>query len=372
MNAKQLYAFETGSQPSNLVCSICDGDNLSDDALLSHVFQSEESCLSRVIAVHTSDRINEKFPFIEFVSGKTDALDGVVSQLRACDFEVEGVSTGCSGGVYFFKVAAGRKLAVFKPHDEEPNAPNNPNSHKNVFGTIGLKRGILSGESSFREFAAFLLDHQGAAHVPDTCLVRCWHPAFASSEPKEGSLQLFRAHRHSLEDYGNFSAIDVCDLQHMAVLDIRLCNVDRHLGNILVNYADKSSKWDIAAIDHGYCLPDFSGLCDVHFDWARWPQAQAPVHCAVAAYIAQLNSDSDLDLLMRRVPEICALRRAECLLSIRISTMLLQMCVARNKTLAFVADLFRAPLRSSSRDGDAENPWLCRRVCCGRRLLFVT
>jgi hypothetical protein len=111
-------------------------------------------------------------------------------------------------------------------------------------------------------------------------------------------------------------------------------------------------------------------LCDVHFDWARWPQAQAPVHCAVAAYIAQLNSDSDLDLLMRRVPEICALRRAECLLSIRISTMLLQMCVARNKTLAFVADLFRAPLRNSSMDGDAENPWLSRRVCCGRRLLF--
>jgi hypothetical protein len=173
-----------------------------------------------------------------------------------------------------------------------------------------------------------------------------------------------------LEDLGDFSRIDVCDLQYMAVLDIRLCNVDRHLGNILVNYADKSSKWDIAAIDHGYCLPDFSGLCDVHFDWARWPQAQAPVHCAVAAYIAQLNSDSDLDLLMRRVPEICALRRAECLLSIRISTMLLQMCVARNKTLAFVADLFRAPLRNSSMDGDAENPWLSRRVCCGRRLLF--
>jgi len=233
MNAKQLYAFETGSQPSNLVCSMCDGDNLSDDALLSHVFQSEESCSPNVIAVHTSDRINEKIPFIEFVSGKTDALDGVVSQLRACDFEVEGVSTGCSGGVYFFKVPAGRKLAVFKPHDEEPNAPNNPNSHKNVFGTIGLKRGILSGESSFREFAAFLLDHQGAAHVPDTCLVRCWHPAFASSEPKEGSLQLFRAHRHSLEDYGNFSAIDVCDLQHMAVLDIRLCNVDRNTGIVL-------------------------------------------------------------------------------------------------------------------------------------------
>jgi hypothetical protein len=376
MNAKQIYAFETGSHPYDLVCCIQDEGELSDDALLSDVFKINKPSLPCALEFHSSieasiasaERIANRIPFIDFVSGKSDALATVVSQLRCCAFEVEAVNG--SGGVYFFKLPNGQKLAVFKPHDEEPNAPNNPNSHRNAFGTIGLKRGILSGESSFREFAAFLLDHQGVAHVPDSCLVRCWHPAFASSEPKEGSFQLFRPSKHSLEDLGDFSRIDVCDLQYMAVLDIRLCNVDRHLGNILVNYADKSSKWDIAAIDHGYCLPDFSGLCDVHFDWARWPQAQAPVHCAVAAYIAQLNSDSDLDLLMRRVPEICALRRAECLLSIRISTMLLQMCVARNKTLAFVADLFRAPLRNSSMDGDAENPWLSRRVCCGRRLLF--
>jgi hypothetical protein len=351
MNAKQLYAFEAGGHPSNLVCCMRDDGDLSDDALLSDIF-SEESCAPHVIEVHSSlaactsaaDRISKKIPFIEFVSGKTDALDSVVSQLRCCDFEVEGVSTGCSGGVYFFKVPAGQKLAVFKPHDEEPNAPNNPNSHKNVFGTIGLKRGILSGESSFREFAAFLLDHQGVAHVPDTCLVRCWHPAFASSEPKEGSLQLFRSHRHSLEDYGDFSHIDVSDLQFMAVLDIRLCNVDRNVGNILVNYDTPDHKWHVTAIDHGYCLPDFSGLCDVEFGWARWTQARAPVQERVKAYIASLSADDDLDLLMRRVPEICALRRAECLLSIRISTMLLKMCIAADKTLAFVADLFRAPL----------------------------
>jgi hypothetical protein len=130
----------------------------------------------------------------------------------------------------------------------------------------------------------------------------------------------------------------------MAVLDIRLCNVDRHLGNILVNYETSNSKWQITAIDHGYCLPDFSGLCDVDFCWSRWAQAKAPVHASVKSYIASLNVDDDLDLLMRRVPEICSPRRAECLLSIRISTMLLQMCIAANKTLSYVAELFRAPL----------------------------
>jgi hypothetical protein len=367
MNAKQIYAFETGSHPYDLVCCICDEGELSDDALLSDVFKDNERTRPFLLEFHSSieatissaERISNRIPFIDFVSGRTDALGSAVSQLRSCAFEVEAVDG--SGGVYFFKLPNGLRLAVFKPHDEEPNAPNNPKSYKNVFGTIGLKRGILSGESSFREFAAFLLDHQGVAHVPDSCLVRCWHPAFSSPDPKEGSFQLFRHSRHSLEDEGDFSHIDVCDAQFMAVLDLRLCNVDRHLGNVLVNYVTKSSKWDITAIDHGYCLPDFSGLCDVFFDWSRWPQAKAPVQPSVAAYIAQLNADDDLDLLMRRVPEICALRRAECLLAIRISTMLLKMCVARGKTLHFVAELFRAPRCSRDFDDSVDNRWISRR-----------
>lgn len=359
MNAKQIYAFETGSHPYDLACCMWRQGELSDDTLLSDVFKSRDAIEPRVLEFHSSidaaivsaDRIENRVSFIEFVSGKTAALDLVVKQLRSCYFEVE--AGAGSGGVYFFKVPGGSKLAVFKPHDEEPNAPNNPNHHKNAFGTIGLKSGILSGESSFREFAAFLLDHGNVAHVPDSCLVRCWHPAFASREPKEGSLQLFRTSKHDLEDWRDFSHIDVCDLQYMAVLDIRLCNVDRHGGNILVNYETKESKWDIAAIDHGYCLPDFSGLSEVFFEWTSWAQARAPVHDSVKRYIQHLSAEQDLDLLMRRVPEIGALRRAECLLSIRISTMLLKMCVAAGKTLSFVANLFRAPADDAASYGGA-------------------
>lgn len=354
INAKQVYAFETGSHPYDLSCCICGSDELPDDALLSHVFKSFQPCEPRALEFHSSidaaivsaERIANQQSFIDFVSGKTAALDAVVRQLRGSKFQV--TKADGSGGVYFFKLPQGKTLAVFKPHDEEPNAPNNPNGHKNVFGTTGLTPGILSGESSFREFAAFLLDHRGVAHVPDSCLVRCWHPDFATQEPKEGSLQLFCSSQHDLEDEGDFSRIDVCDLQYMAVLDLRLCNADRHPGNILVNYENRSSKWDITAIDHGYCLPDFSGFsgisgCGVLFAWATWAQAKAPVHDAVKLYIENLNADDDLDLLMRRVPEICALRRAECLLSMRICTMLLKMCVAAGQTLAHVAALFRAP-----------------------------
>jgi hypothetical protein len=148
MNAKQIYAFETGSHPSDLVCCMCDKGELSDDAYLFDVFKTHESSAPCILELHSSifatinsaECISKGTPFIEFVSGKTDALDRVVSELRCSDFEVEAVDG--SGGVYFFSVPNGKNLAVFKPHDEEPNAPNNPNCHKNVFGTIGLKRGI--------------------------------------------------------------------------------------------------------------------------------------------------------------------------------------------------------------------------------------
>ena len=32
----------------------------------------------------------------------------------------------CTGGVYFMRSASGKKMAVFKPHDEEQGMPNNP------------------------------------------------------------------------------------------------------------------------------------------------------------------------------------------------------------------------------------------------------
>ena len=32
----------------------------------------------------------------------------------------------CTGGVYFMRAVSGKKMAVFKPHDEEQGMPNNP------------------------------------------------------------------------------------------------------------------------------------------------------------------------------------------------------------------------------------------------------
>jgi len=68
-------------------------------------------------------------------------------------------------------------VAVWKPIDEEPFAPNNPRGMQAPFGSNTCRPGVKSGESSLREVLAFLLDHDGFAGVPPTALVELSHPS---------------------------------------------------------------------------------------------------------------------------------------------------------------------------------------------------
>lgn len=71
---------------------------------------------------------------------------------------------------------ATRPVAIWKPIDEEPFAPNNPRGMQAPFGTETLRPGVKSGESSLREVLAYLLDHDGFAGVPPTALIEVSHP----------------------------------------------------------------------------------------------------------------------------------------------------------------------------------------------------
>ncbi|CAN0558790.1 unnamed protein product, partial [Laminaria digitata] len=82
-----------------------------------------------------------------------------------------------TGGTYFLQDAARQKVAVFKPQDEEPFAPNNPRwtclampclaLHCPWFalgcrggmggGAVSMRPGIDAGESYVREVAAYIL-----------------------------------------------------------------------------------------------------------------------------------------------------------------------------------------------------------------------
>jgi len=83
------------------------------------------------------------------------------------------------GGTYFLREPSGarRRVAVFKPAEEEPFAPHNPRGQEYVapMGSPGMRPGTKSGEANLREVVAFILDSGGLAGVPPTARVeiRC-------------------------------------------------------------------------------------------------------------------------------------------------------------------------------------------------------
>jgi hypothetical protein len=168
-----------------------------------------------------------------------------------------------SGGVYFMQDSTGqKKVAVFKPIDEEPMAENNPRDLPLSTDGEGMKRGTIVGEGALREVAAYILDHPagnkksgdgvGFSGVPPTALVRSLH---RGKSFKIGSLQMFMKNNGSTEDMGP-RAFPVHEVHKIAVLDIRLANADRHAGNILTRTNEESGNFKLIPIDHGYCLPE--------------------------------------------------------------------------------------------------------------------
>jgi hypothetical protein len=72
-------------------------------------------------------------------------------------------------------------VAIFKPIDEEQFAPNNPRDFTGSFGDATFRPGVLSGEATIREVAAYLLDHDHFSGVPYTELVAVAHDSFKAS-----------------------------------------------------------------------------------------------------------------------------------------------------------------------------------------------
>ena len=131
--------------------------------------------------------------------------------------------------------------------------------------------GVVSEHSGmYREVAAYVLDKESGEHaagVPETCLAKL-HAS--ELEGKVGSLQVRQYFLHSTstahypqliatplwiisyscyilwyqayvrnarpaEEFGRFCEYSAEEVQRIAILDIRICNMDRHEGNLLVN-----------------------------------------------------------------------------------------------------------------------------------------
>ncbi|GFE53292.1 phosphatidylinositol 3-and 4- [Babesia ovis] len=262
-----------------------------------------------------------------------------------------------TGGTYLMYNKKRICCAVFKPIDEEAFAPCNPRGYEGTLNHQGFRSGVLSGEGASREVAAYLLDsaYGGVCGVPDTTMVEASHPCFKNScderfvkdvesgqKWKTGSLQEFIDCKESSGNY-NPSLFSVGDVHRIGIFDIRVVNLDRNDGNILVkdlrqhNHDGQSPgagtlRYKLIPIDHGLILPDVIDVADMDLVWFEWPQAEIPFGKNELKLILAYNPDKDAERLRKRL-----LIRPECLRTMRVSVRLLQIGAVMHLNLKQIA-----------------------------------
>eukprot|EP01083_Nonionella_stella_P187234 687461_1 len=181
--------------------------------------------------------------------------------------KIEASQSKC--GAYWATDGEGARVGVFKPADEECGEPDGigfvpvgePSTHR---------AGVVVGDAWKKEIAAYRLDHGHVAGVPRT---RPYSFAAPGGSFRTGSLQDFVPNTGSSEDFGP-AAFDELSVQAIALLDLRLFNLDRHQGNMLVSARQPlvSTGKRLVPIDHGLSLPSWDALGEACFEWMDWEQ----------------------------------------------------------------------------------------------------
>ncbi|KAA3458267.1 phosphatidylinositol 4-kinase gamma 5-like [Gossypium australe] len=280
-------------------------------------------------------------------SGTTELVKDIMDAIKNGVDPIP-ISSGL-GGAYFFRNIKGENVAIVKPTDEEPFAPNNPKGFVGkALGQPGLKRSVRVGETGFREVAAYLLDYDHFANVPPTVLVKVTHSIFNVNDgvnrnklqdkkvvSKIASLQQFIPHDFDAGDYGT-SSFPVDAIHRIGILDIRIFNTDRHAGNLLVRKlggVGGFSQFELIPIDHGLCLPE--SLEDPYFEWIHWPQASIPFSEDELEYIKNINPIRDSDMLRAELPMI----REACLRVLVLCSIFLKEAAAFGLCLAEIGEM---------------------------------
>ncbi|XP_075522230.1 phosphatidylinositol 4-kinase gamma 5-like [Primulina tabacum] len=280
------------------------------------------------------------------------------------------------GGAYYFRNSRGESVAIVKPTDEEPFAPNNPKGFVGkALGQPGLKRSVRVGETGFREVAAYLLDYDHFANVPPTALVKITHSIFNVNDGVNGnrpqnknlvskiaSFQQFIPHDYDASDHGT-SSFPVSAVHRIGILDIRILNTDRHAGNLLVRKLDGDGRFgqvELIPIDHGLSLPE--SLEDPYFEWIHWPQASIPFSDDELEYIKDLDPVRDSEMLRNELPMI----REACLRVLFLCTIFLKEAAAYGLCLAEIGEMMSREFRSSE-----EEPSELEVICIEARRLIT-
>jgi hypothetical protein len=230
------------------------------------------------------------------------------------------VGLGSSG--VFFVGGGGEKRKktefVFKPIDEE-----------NTHSRMGLKR----GDGMIREIAAYEIDRRSEsilrAGVPKTVAAIVSSNTIGSLR---GSLQKYADHEESSEDMSP-SKYSIDQVHRIGVLDIRLFNLDRHPGNMLVTKRN-TDLVRLTPIDHGLILPPITQLSEAEFSWLWWPQAKVPFSPEVRDAILNLSVLRDTSVLRTYGFE------ESCILTLLLCQQVLKRMVSNGLTLYEIARIF--------------------------------
>jgi len=287
---------------------LLDIKNVGSDSLASSAFssmrQQNDVCISSSMMESTPKNLRSLVAL---------ARRGLSLGLKP-DLVLEG-----SGGTYFLHDVRKKKVAVFKPADEEPYAENNPRGYLRQPGQpMSLREGIVPGEACMREVAAYLLDRDGFAGVPMTTLVEARHPTFhtngarlncsqggaaigshsitpnspvkSSLMKKPGSFQEFIHCECTMDDISP-SKISVEEVHKIAILDIRIMNADRNAANLLIR-RKPDNKLELVPIDHGYCLRSVCDVSWMDWCWLDWPQLKQ-VSLTATCLLVTVNTRKD-------------------------------------------------------------------------------
>ncbi|KAF8019295.1 hypothetical protein BT93_G0083 [Corymbia citriodora subsp. variegata] len=321
------------------------------------------------------------------ILGRSDRFDRIrqlaKDVVKAIDMGVDPIPiNGGLGGAYYFQNGKGDHVAIIKPTDEEPYAPNNPKGFVGkALGQPGLKRSVRVGETGIREVAAYLLDPEHFANVPPTALVKITHYIFNIKNgvnpdrpngkkmvSKIASFQQFIPHDFDASEHGT-SSFPVSAVHRIGILDIRIFNTDRHAGNLLVRKLDSMGRFgqvELIPIDHGLCLPET--LEDPYFEWIHWPQASIPFSEDELKYIEKLDYKDDWKMLRRELPMI----REACLRMLTLCTIFLKRAAAYGLCLAEIGEMMSREFCSGGEE-PSELEVVCieaRRSLADRDLLF--
>jgi len=289
------------------------------------------------VGMYRDEQVPTSKELVDLVDQISDAMVGGIKPLLADDG---------TGATYMLRGPSQSKpLAVFKPKDEEAFAPNNPRGYAGKENSVGLRPGVLSTQQAAREVAAFLLDHKHFAGVPQTTLVHAKHEKFVNPDKhkvdwKIGAFQEFVNSRGTSGDYG-MSVFSVSAVHRIGILDVRIVNLDRNDGNLLVS---EGKRPKLIPIDHGLSLPDRLEVYSSDVVWMDWPQAKKPFGQAELDYIRGLNGERDALNIEKQLGV-----RRDCLRVLEVTTKLLQLGAEHGLTLHQLGQIL---YREDPDDGD--------------------